>query len=480
MHKPRLSAPRPRSAWLLLALIGLSLPACDRSTPDSAAETGAASPTPVTGGDAPPADGGTLYTCPMHPHIRLHGPGQCPICGMRLEKREAPAAAPVAAADGENAAAAASTEDRRALYYYDPMRPEVHFDKPGRSPFMDMDLVPKYADADPGVGGARVDPAIVQSLGIRTTTPVRREVRPSVRVPARVVADARSQVRLQSRVEGWVERLAVRAVGQPVAAGSVVAEIYAPMLVQAQEELLLGADTAEPARERLRRFGIADRDIDAVLRAGAAARRLPLRAPVGGVVTALDVREGSRIGPETLIVDIASRDAVWIEAQLFPVQRLHLGRRFSAHFRLPGAPGAVWRSTSGTLVPVLDPMTQTLALRFPLADAADLPLGTVLDAEIAGDARADVLLVPVEAVIRSARGDRVVLAQGDQRFVPVPVRLGQRYGDRVEIVEGLDIDDRIVSSGQFLLDAEASLRAGLEQMSAPHDHEAHRAHEAQR
>lgn len=428
MLKLPLPASQPRSACLLLALIGLGLSACDRSPPAGASEPAVAAQTPTISAPPPPADRATLYVCPMHPHIQQHGPGQCPICGMNLE----------------------------------PQTPAV-------------DMAAETAVAATGI---TLSPAIVQNLGIRTATPQRREVRPSVRVPARVVADARHQIRLQSRVEGWVERLTVRAVGQSLAAGSVVADIYAPALVQAQEELLLGADTAGPARERLRRFGIADRDIDAVLRAGAATRRLPLRAPVGGVVTALEVREGSRIGPETLIVDIASRDAVWIEARLFPAQRLHLGQHFSAHFRLPGAPGTLWHSSHGTLVPLLDPMTQTLALRFPLADAADLPLGALLDAEIAGEARADVLLVPAEAVIRSARGDRVVQVQPGQRFVPVPVRIGQRYDDLIEIVEGLDIDDRIVVSGQFLLDAEASLAAGLEQMNAAHDHGAHDDHGA--
>ena len=131
------------------------------------------------------------------------------------------------------------------------MRPEVHFDKPGKSPFMDMELVPKYAEpevaaANGHAGGVAVNAAIVQSLGIRTASPTRGDVRPSVRVPARVVADARGQARLQSRVSGWVERLMVRSVGQSVSAGSVVAEIYSPELVQAQEELLLGAETAGP------------------------------------------------------------------------------------------------------------------------------------------------------------------------------------------------------------------------------------------
>ncbi|HQY82311.1 MAG: efflux RND transporter periplasmic adaptor subunit [Thermomonas sp.] len=392
-------AARRLPAWLLAAFLLAALSACTGASPGPEAAT-AAAPGSAT---APAKATTTVYSCPMHPHIQQHGPGQCPICGMDLQKREVAA-------------------------------------------------------------GVAVSAAVVQSLGIRTATPVLRDVRPRVRVPARVVADARGQARLQARVDGWIERLLVRAVGQPVAAGSVVAEIYAPELVQAQEELLLGPDTAGPARERLRRLGIADADIERVRRSGSSMRRLPLRAPVAGVVTELGVREGSRVTPETLVVDIAGRNAVWIEAQLFPAQRRLLGRTFAARFTLPGSPGEAWSSASGSLVPVADAITQTLAVRFAVGDAADLPLGTVLDAEIDGDTRTGVLLVPASAVIRTSLGDRVLVERAPRRFVPTEVTLGQRYGEEVEIRDGLAATDRIVVSGQFLLDAEASLQAGLAQM----------------
>lgn len=368
--------------------------------------------------------------------------------------------------DTANATSKASAGPR-ALYYYDPMKPEVHFEHPGQSPFMDMALVPKYADAETSESsGVTVSDAVIQSLGIRTSTPVRRDVRSSIRVPARVVADARGQARLQSRVSGWIERLAVRSVGQPVAAGSVIAEVYSPELVQAQEEMLLGADTAGPASERLRRFGIADIDIQAIRRSGKAMRRLPLRAPVSGVVTELGVREGSSITPDTLIADFSASHAVWIEAQLFPSQRIELGNTFSARFMLPGISGREWRSDNGNVVPVADPVTQTIAVRFPIDNADELPLGTVLDGEIEGALRAGVLLVPTSAVIRTAQGNRVLVQRANHSFQPIPVNIGQRYGDELEILDGVLATDHIVTSGQFLLDAEANLQSGLGQMSS--------------
>lgn len=458
----------PARALAALLLV-LPLIACQREAQAPPTADTAITPA-VSTAVAPPTVTAVRYVCPMHPHVQQHGPGVCPICGMTLVKKEVPVdtASPVPAtpATGDDPAMPSpppAKDDRRVLYYYDPMRPEVHFDKPGQSPFMDMALIPKLAETT-DTAGIAVSAAVVQSLGIRTAQPTRREVRPSVRVPARVVADARGQARLQSRVSGWIERLAVRAVGQSVSAGSVIAEIYSPELVQAQEELLLGADTAVPAAERLRRFGIADVDILAIRRAGKASRRLPLRAPVSGVLTELGVREGSSVSVDTVIADFSGRSAVWIEAQLFPAQKILLGDRYTARFTVPGIPGRAWRSDSGTLVPVVDAVTQTLAVRFPISDASELPLGSVLDAEIDGQLRTDVLVVPVSAVIRTAQGDRVLIQRGKDRYVPSGVTLGQRYGDDVEILTGLATSDRIVISGQFLLDAEASLQSGLGQM----------------
>ena len=178
------------------------------------------------------------------------------------------------------------------------------------------------------------------------------------------------------------------------------------------------------------------------------------------------MREGSSISPETLIVDLSARSAVWIEAQLFPAQIASLGDIFNARFTLPGLPGHEWRSDSGTPVDIADPVTQTVAVRFPVNATSGLVLGSVLDAEIEGASRSGVLLVPVSAVIRTAQGDRVVMEHGKNRLHADGGEAGQACGDQVEVIEGLAERDRIVVSGQFLLDAEASQQSGLNQMNS--------------
>ncbi len=449
------------------AMIFTLLAACNRNEDGNKAMQGDVSPSNAANIKATVTD--ARYVCPMHPHIQQHGPGDCPICGMTLVKKTvttpAESAPEMQNKSHEKKSDGAGTQ--RVLYYYDPMRPEEHFDKPGPSPFMDMQLVPKYAEADSTDGGGiAVSATVIQSLGIRTANPQRRDIRPSIRVPARVVADARGQARVQARVSGWIERLYVRAVGQQISRGMVIADIYSPELIQAQEEMLLGVETAGPAAERLRRFGIADGDIQAVRRAGKASRRLPLRATVGGVVTEIGVREGSSVTPDTIILDLSGRSAVWIEAQLFPSQRITLGNNMRARFRLPGLSGREWSSEQGSVVPVVDSVTQTLAVRFSVDNSDDFALGTVLDGEIEGASRSGVLLLPASSVIRTAQGDRVMVLHGKNRFMAIPVKLGQRYGDDIEIIEGLAVTDRVVSSGQFLLDAEANLQSGLSSMAS--------------
>jgi Cu(I)/Ag(I) efflux system membrane fusion protein len=201
-----------------------------------------------------------------------------------------------------------------------------------------------------------------------------------------------------------------------------------------------------------------------VRRSGKASRRLPLRATVGGVVTELGVREGSSVTPDTMILDLSGGKAVWIEAQLFPAQKISLGNTMRARFSLPGLPGREWISETGTIVPVVDPVTQTVAVRFSINNRDDLPLGTVLDGVIEGASRSNVLLLPASAVIRTAQGDRVMVQHAKNQFMAMPIKIGQRFGNEIEITDGLALTDRVVTSGKFLLDAEANLQSGFSRM----------------
>lgn len=396
-----------RPALLLSAAITSSvLISCTREAPTSPTGTPIAAVAAKAVADA-------IYVCPMHPHITSHAPGTCPICGMTLVLKQ-PATA--------------------------------------------LDAAPSDA---PATASVAVSSRVRQTLGIRIAQVQRRDLQPRLRATARVVSEAGGEQRVQSRVEGFIEKLHVSAPGTPVRAGAVIADVYAPELVQAQEEMLLGGDAVAAAAERLRRYGIAERDIEAIRGAGTSSRTLPLRAPVSGIVTAIDVREGGRVGMADVIASIAARGGLRIEVSLFPAQRVLLGTRIEARFTQPGLPETHWRGSDPQWLNVLDPVTQTLGLRLRVDGADDLAIGTVLDADLRGAPRARVLMVPMAAVIRDEAGARVLREDGDGEFVPVEVAIGPRDGDDIEIVSGLAEHDRVVVSGQFLIDSEAQLRAVL-------------------
>src|SRR5262245_47888468 len=285
---------RTTIAIVLLTLTGLGgwmLARTDSSLePDS----------PVASTSTTDARSQLFYTCPMHPQIHEQHPGDCPICGMKLVERSEASSEAQTVAPTQNG-------DREILYWYDPMRPETHFDKPGKSPFMDMELVPRYATA-PSNGVVEIDPRMAQNLGMRTVEVTRGEVSRRVVAVGSVVLDERRLVTVEARAAGWIERLRVRAVGDVVKQGQVLAEINAPDLRAAQEELALANKLGDPAlieaaRSRLALLGVAN---------GSKEGKVALVAPQSGVITDLLVREGAQLSPGAPLMKLADLSTVWI------------------------------------------------------------------------------------------------------------------------------------------------------------------------
>ena len=383
-----------------------------------------------------------------------------------------PAAAPAA---GESAVAHARLH--RDPRYVCPMHPQIVRDGPGTCPICGMALVPRSADAaaPSDAPGVEVSGALRQALGVRTGPVERRALEPRVRAPARVALDEDRIAHVHTRVAGWVEGLHVHAVGERVNAGAVLLEIYAPDLVVAQEDyvaaLKLGdAGSQRGAAARLRQFGVDEGFIAELGKRGHSLPRVPIRAPRAGVVTALNVRHGMYVEPALIAVEIADTRDVWVMAEVFPEQldRLGEGAVYGA-FRLPGV-DRVWRAPLDRVYPEADPDTRTLRLRFKVPNRAGLlRIGSYLEASLRGEAPEPVLAVPDEAVIRTADGERVLLAEGEGRFRPVPVHVGRRAGGYSEIRHGLDAGQSVVLSAQFLLDSDSALRAGLQRLQGAGD-----------
>jgi Cu(I)/Ag(I) efflux system membrane fusion protein len=369
---------------------------------------------------------------------------------------------------------------KKVLYWHDPMYPQQKFDKPGRSPFMNMDLVPVYEDdKGGGEGGVAVSARVRQSLGIRTAAAEVSELRQDIAAVGYVQADERRIVRAEVRAAGWVEKLHVRAVNDPVRAGQVLAEIYSPELYAAQGEYLLArrmaaanpADDAlaRAARRRLELLGFPASEIPEIEKTNEARRRVPILAPISGVVSELGVREGAMVQQGMAAFTLTDLSSVWITVEVPEAQAAVLRQGQSAAARIQTLPGRQFEGRVDYVYPELNAQTRTVKARLVHRNP-DLALkpGMFANVTLAAAAR-KALTVPSEAVIRTGTRSVVMVAEGE-RFRAATVRVGAETGERSEILEGLKDGDRVVASGQFLIDSEASLRTALTRLEGDAAH----------
>ncbi len=400
--------------------------------------------------------GEVYFACPMHLQVRLPEPGNCPICGMPLVRREA--------LPGGDAAASRAPGEPKVLYWYDPMRPDVHFDLPGKSPFMDMDLVPKYAEEQPqgSALSVTIDPQMVQTLGMRVA-PVRTgTLRQQLRAAGSVAVDEQRLVVVESRTSGWIESLAVRAEGDPVRQGQRVATVYAPELLAADRELDLARQQGDPelvraAETRLRLLG----------GTAGAGSRTPVLAPVAGFVIELLQREGGQVGPGMPLMKLADLDRLWIVAEIPEGTADWIAVGNKVEVQLPALPGEKRTGTVDYVYPVVAGQTRTLRARMTVDNPGGvLKPGIYADLTISGTGGRETLLVPSEAVIRTGTRVVVLVAEGQGRFRPVEVVAGPEQDEETAILSGLEPGEQVVVSGQFLIDSEASIRGAYRRMTS--------------
>jgi Cu(I)/Ag(I) efflux system membrane fusion protein len=371
------------------------------------------------------AEGKAYYTCAMHPEVRQDEPGNCPICGMELVRRD-------------TAPAAASRED--------------------------------------SAGGTviEVDPRMAQNLGIRTAPATVGAIAHGVDVVGAVEVDERLIYAVESRAEGWVEQLRVRAVGEPVKQGQRVAGVYSPELYSAQEELVLAARSGDASliaasRQRLLLLGLSDGQIAEVQRSGKAQRAVLIAAPRNGVVIELNVREGQKVMPGMPIMRIADLSRVWVTVDVPESLAAAVAQGRRAEARLTAVPGKVFEGRVDYVYPNLDAATRTVRARIVFENrAAQLKPGMYANVAVLGAAGArPTLTVPTEAVIRTGKRNVVIVQESEGRFRPAEVTLGPEHEGRIAILAGLEEGQQVVTSGQFLLDSEASLRGAYQRLEGP-------------
>ncbi|MDN5713780.1 MAG: efflux RND transporter periplasmic adaptor subunit [Acinetobacter sp.] len=369
---------------------------------------------------------------------------------------------------------ASQQQDAKVLYWYDPMKPEQHFDKPGKSPFMDMQLVPKYADenaamTDESHPTVKLDPSFQQNLAIRYATVEQAVMGNTLLTNGILQANERQVAILQTRASGFVQRVYGHAVGDMVRQGSPIADISIPEWTGEQTEFLAVLQTRDRAliqasKQRLQLLGIPQHVIHTVERTRRVQSNITLSAPVSGFIDSLDVRNGMALAMGQTLAIIKGINPIWLEAAIPETQIAGIKRGSKVEVTFTAYPQIV----SGKVIdilPTLDTTSRTIKVRIELPNKeAQLKPGMFASVKLSSNPQSS-LIVPEQAVIRTGTRNIVIVAHEQGRFEPVVVQLGQSDGNKIAILEGLKVGQKVVISGQFLIDSEANLQGVLDKLN---------------
>ncbi|RKF35711.1 efflux RND transporter periplasmic adaptor subunit [Paraburkholderia fungorum] len=375
---------------------------------------------------------------------------------------------------GASAVAATPSSDkidpktgRKVLYWHDPMVPNQHFDKPGKSPFMNMQLEPVYAD-EGGSSGIRIDAGLQQNLGIRYATVRRQDTAESFDAVGTTQFDESMADVVQSRVTGYIDRLYTSAPMQRVTKGTPIASLFVPDWLAPQEEYLAlkrgGMDDSMLAasRTRMRAMSIPEGVIASLDRTGNAQTHVTLSAPETGVLTELNVRDGAMVSPGQTLAKVSGLSRLWLIVEVPEALALQVRPGMTVDAVFAGDPTQHFTGHIREILPGISTNSRTLQARLEIDNAGmKLTPGMLMRARIGAAKPVSRLLVPSEAVITTGKRSIVIVKNSDGRLQPVEVTVGNDTGDNTEVTGGLTEGQQVVASGQFLIDSEASLKSVL-------------------
>ncbi len=417
------------------------------------------------------------YIDPMHPAYKSDKPGVAPDCGMKLE--------PVYADESPMPAAA----DRKVLYYRDPKDPNYKSDKPGMNPETGNDLEPVYAEEAAAMppGAIRISPEKQQLIGVQFGTVEYMSGVRTIRSVGKVAYDETRIARVHSKVDGWIEKVFVAFTGELVRKGQPLLTLYSPELLATQQEYLLALKSRdilhhstmegmpaysesllEATRKRLQLWDLPEAQIAEIERKREPVKNVTLYSPTAGYVVARNAFPSQRIMPDTELYTIVDLSQIWVMADVFEYEAplVRLGQ--PVRVTLAAYPGRAFAGRVSYIQPQVDAMTRTLKVRVELRNA-----GNLLKPDMFADVEfrlhsAPQLSVPVEAVLDSGQVKTVFVDRGGGLLEPRHVETGQRWNGRIEILKGLQAGDRIVTSGNFLIDSESQLKAAVSGMKHEH------------
>ena len=400
----------------------------------------------------------------------------------------------------EPGGAAHPKDQRRILYYVDPMHPGYKSDKPGIAPDCGMKLVPVYEGGDAPAtlasdGNSETMPAHLlnispekqQLIGVRFGEVQLTTASSTIRAVGKVAQDETSMVRIHPKVEGWIEKVHVDFTGAPVQKGQPLLTIYSPEMLSAEQEYLLALSAREimrrstlpeagenadalirASRMRLELWDLSRAQIDELEKTRQPIRSITLFAPVSGYVMARNAFPSQKVTPETELYAVGNLNRVWIVADVFESESAHVRVGQTALIGLPSDSRKAFRARVSFIQPQMDAATRTLKVRLEAPNPGlELKPEMFVDVELQVDA-ARKITVPAEAVLDSGLHKTVYVDRGDGALEPRDVETGDRLGDRIEILRGLKPGERIVTSGNFLIDSESRLKE-----AAPHEGHQH-------
>ena len=394
------------------------------------------------------------------------------LAGYRLAQPKSDAAAPSVAVDGQKQA-------KKLLYYRNPMGLPDTSPTPKKDS-MGMAYIAVYEGEEESDSGLKISAEKIQKLGVKSEPAKLRVLDRSVRASGRVEIDESRSYTVTAKFEGYVERLYVNTSGQPVGRGQPLFEVYSPELVSAQREYALAAQgvgqlneaggeaqgamrqLAESSLQRLKNWDISEEQLKALARSGDTKRTLTFRSPVAGVVTEKKAVQGMRFMPGDALFQIADTSAVWVLADVFEqdIAAVNVGQK--AKIKINAYPGEVFEGRIAYVYPTLKAETRTVPVRIELANPkGKLKPAMFADVDVPVAGASAVVTVPNSAVIDSGSRQVVIVQLGEGRFEPRPVKLGQRGGDFVQVLEGIKEGERVVTAANFLIDAESNLKAAL-------------------
>ncbi|MDW7772602.1 MAG: efflux RND transporter periplasmic adaptor subunit [Desulfobulbaceae bacterium] len=414
------------------------------------------------------------YTCGMHPFIIQDEPGLCPICGMKLT--------PMKTGTGT---AAGEPAERKIKHWVSPMDPTYIRDEPGQD-YMGHDLVPVY-EGGAAPGQIVIDPTTIQNMGVRTAPVERRDLDRTIRTVGLVTYEEPTRYSINSKIEGWIERLHINQVGQRVEKGQPLMEIYSPELVAAQQEYLLALEHSErltgnsfpeiaagagrmlnSARTRLKYWDISEKQIKELEQNREVKKNLTLYSPYSGVVTEKPAVEGMRIMSGMELMRISDLSRVWVNADIYEFELPWVKTGLKAEVELPSARQRLEGKIT-FIYPYLQGETRTVKARIEFPNPGlELKPGMFANVSIAAEPVKDALAVPENAVLRSGTQQKVFVALGEGRFEPRVVTTGVSDDEGfIQLLSGVRMGERVVTSAQFLFDSESRLQEAIQKMMPP-------------